>query len=154
MRGGWFSGQDYWKVKDYHNGLDIGRYLVKDSEIGDKLWRIACGDYMRFWALLTASTRLAQQIALKERIKGNEYGWIEDYENAEKQLRTTVLVGLELTMAPPRVLKLFSPPPARISSEKYLEYLEQIKSGKIMDFGYGVPPSSIVKHKVMPGGFG
>ena len=138
MRGGcWFAGQDYWNAKDYYNGLNVGLWMVEDREVGKKLLAFACGDYMRFWALLPEATRAQQQASLKKQVEGNEYGWMEDYEEAEKPLRTTILAGLELTMAPKRVLKRFAPPPKRLN-ELYEIQLELIKyGGQITHEDYG-----------------
>lgn len=133
-------GCQYWKAKDYFNGLDVGLYLVEDGETGSTLKRFAGGDFMRFWALLPAATRERQQQRLKERIQGNEYGWIEEYEDAEMELRTTILAGLELTLNPPKMLRRFASPPPRLD-DKFEDYLKLIQEGKLVpqsDYGFWV----------------
>ena len=133
-------GRGHWKAKDYFNGLDVGSYLVKDRAVGQALKDFSCGDFMRFWALLPASTRDKQQDALKERIKGNEYGWMENYEDAKAPLRTLILAGLEMTLAPRRFLGFFAPPPSRLTG-KYRSYLDDIREGRRVpqeDYGFWV----------------
>jgi len=68
----YFFGEECWKAKDYFKGLDVGRYLIHDQQIGKELFNFAGGDYMRFWALLPAETRRARQLALKKRIEGTK----------------------------------------------------------------------------------
>ena len=110
---------DYWKAKDYFNGLNVGLYLVpleqRSPQYVRQYMRLASGgDDMRLWALLPARERRQQQLALKKMTAGNQHGWFEDYKQAESALRTTILAGLELSLAPNYVLRRFAPPPVAV----------------------------------------
>ena len=132
-------GTQYWKAKDYFNGLNVGRYLVEDKLVCVALERFACGDFMRFWALLPGDTRKRCRSRLKQGMEDNVYGWIEDYDVAEPELRTTILAGLEMTIDPSKILRRFAPPPSYLDNTKFAKYLKDIEDGLMVPHAdYGV----------------